>query len=147
MSYIIGYVSGGFIGEVVLKTSWQNQQLIRSLFIALLNVVFLRLFLKVTLFKRVRNWKMTAIIFLTSVIFTLIVNHEDLFQRFNLVDILRVRIGAGISEEILFRVVIMSVLLLLFQNSKRSFLWSSLISSILFALAHYTNVSSGQDVL
>lgn len=146
LSYVLGYLSGGFIGEVVLKTTGQEAQLIRSLIIALLNILFLYLFLKVSLFKRAKNWKKTIIVFFTTIVLTLIVNYDNLFQQFRISDMFRA-LQAGILGEIIFRGVIMSVFLLLFQNSKRPFLWPSLISSVLFTLGNFESLHSGQDDL
>lgn len=53
---------------------------------------------------------------------------------------------AGIAEEFIFRFGILTILMKAFYNSRNRFIYSAVISSILFGLMHGMNIFAGQDL-
>lgn len=53
---------------------------------------------------------------------------------------------AGIAEELLFRYVFLTILLVVFKNYRYQIFHASIISSICFGLIHLANITAGQDL-
>ncbi|BDR59155.1 CPBP family intramembrane glutamic endopeptidase [Xylocopilactobacillus apicola] len=144
ISYIFGSVSGGFIAQVLLKAAPQNEQNIRHLCISIFIIIFLRLFMKLSIFNKISEPKKSIEIMLAIIFLSLITNHDQLFSNFTF-QILVTVIVVGIFEEILFRGIIFVPLTRIFQNQRHGFLWASVVSSLIFAAAHLNNLS-GQSL-